>query len=59
MKKSYIQPTMKVFTISADERIAAYCITSVTVGNSYCTSTIIDGSGNDMVCRVYDSINSQ
>ena len=55
MKKDYVQPTMKVFTISADERVAAFCISTFMIGNDYCTAQLVDGSGNDMVCRVFDS----
>ena len=58
MKKDYVQPTMKVFNISADERVAAFCISTFMVGNDYRVSQIVDGSGNDLVCRVYDSVNS-
>lgn len=36
MKKDYVQPTMKVFNISADERIAANCMVTHNQNTDWC-----------------------
>lgn len=56
MKKDYIRPEMRVFTISADERIAANCVSTVNQEFDYCQDA--NHSDTPGGCWVYDSVNS-
>ena len=46
MKKQYDQPTMRVFSISSDERIAANCQQIHNQVGDFCNSTIQDNDGS-------------
>lgn len=48
MKKDYTTPTMKVFVISSDERLAAACGgATFTYSGWGCTDLLMDGLGEE------------
>lgn len=56
MKKDYVQPTMRVFNISADERIAANCMVTHNQNTDWCQTA--EHFGVPSGCWVFESVNS-